>query len=77
MQVRSARRHAEHMQSRQACKKGEKERGGKREREEEKRRLSALGSQDALVKARQVGPGIDAGAILIRHQRRLAAERRG
>ena len=42
---------------------------GKREREEEKRRLSALGSQDTLVKARQVGPGIDASAILFKHQR--------
>ena len=38
-------------------------------RKEEKRRLSALGSQDTLVKARQVGPGIDASAILFKHQR--------
>ena len=47
---------------------GREKRGGKREREEEEeRRLSALGSQD--VKARQVGPGIDASAILFKHQR--------
>ena len=53
-----------------ACKQEgrKREREGKR-RKEDKRRLSALGSQDALVKARQVGPGIDASAILFKHQR--------
>ena len=51
-----------HAEQGHACKKGEKKREEKR-RKKGKRRLSALGSQDALVKARQVGPGIDASAI--------------
>ena len=46
---------------------GERTRGEKKKKG--KRRLSALGSQDTLVKARQVGPGIDASAILFKHQR--------
>ena len=58
-----------------ACKESEgeseTERKRKRERkkEKEKERLSALGSQDTLVTARQVSPGIDASAILTKHQR--------
>ena len=56
-----------HAEQGHACKKGEKEREGKG-RKKEKGRLSALGSQDALVKARQMGLGIDASAILFKHQ---------
>ena len=58
-----------------ACKEseGESETERKRKREskkeKERERLSALGSQDALVAARQVSPGIDASAILFKHQR--------
>ena len=48
----------------------------KRERQKEKgrERLSALGSQDALVTAGQVSPGIDAGARNLVLQEATAAK---
>ena len=46
-----------------------KGRGRESKKEKERERLSALGSQDTLVTARQVSPGIDASAILTKHQR--------
>ena len=58
-----------HAEQGHACKEGGGEEREGKGRKKGERRLSALGSQDTLVKARQVGPGIDANAILFKHQR--------